>query len=215
MTLPRPAAVHALIPIKRFDRGKTRLRERLDETARRALAHRMFERVLDVSLGCPRLAGTLVVTDAEDIATLARARGASVLADPADLATAPERARLAQVVDAGLAQLRAQGASGALVLMADLPALEVRDLDALLDALDRADVVLAPDRRGRCTNALALRLPPASALRTAFGRPDSLAEHEAQARALGLRVMLEANPRLALDVDIPADLDLMDGLHQD
>lgn len=213
MTEEPPTAVHALIPIKRFDRGKTRLRERLDEATRLALARRMFERVLDACLGCSRLAGVLVLTDADDIATFARAKGASVLADAIEAGAEP--GRLAGIVDAGIARLHAQGAAGALVLMADLPELEVRDLEAMLDALAGHDLVLAPDRRGRCTNALALRLLPHTAFGTAFGRPDSLEAHQARARALGLRVAVHSNPRLALDVDIPADLDLLGGLHQD
>jgi 2-phospho-L-lactate guanylyltransferase len=213
MTSVAPAAVHALIPIKRFDRGKTRLRERLGEEHRRELARRMFERVLETCLACPRLSGTLVLTDADEIAAYARAKGASVLADPIDFTAGP--ARLAQVVDAGLAELRARAVPRALVLMADLPELEARDLDDMLDALETFEVVLAPDRRGRCTNALGLQLQAGAGLRTAFGGPDSLADHAAQAHGLGLRVSVRSNPRLALDVDVPADLDLVSGLHQD
>lgn len=207
----------AVIPIKRFERGKTRLRERLSDLDRARLSQSMFERVLNASLACPQLDGALVLTDAVDIARDVRARGADVLVDPALAADAQlTAARLGALIDAAFSHLRAQGVGVALVLMGDLPRVEPSDLTALLAALDGADLALAPDLRGECTNALALRFGPAAdRFRTAFGGPGSLELHANAARALGLRVRVETNPRLGLDLDTPADLDLLAGLHQD
>jgi 2-phospho-L-lactate guanylyltransferase (CobY/MobA/RfbA family) len=42
-----------------------------------------------------------------------------------------------------------------------------------------------------------------------------LEQHLRFARELGLRARVEENPRLGLDLDTPADLDLLAGLHQD
>ena len=198
----------AVIPIKRFDHGKTRLGELLGADDRGQLAQRMFEHVLAASLGCSALAGVVVVSDSPEIARLARERGAQALSDP-PLAADDPRARLAQVVDAALEHLRGQHAGAALVLMADLPLLRSSDLDPLLAALEHADLVLAADARGQCTNALALRLDRAVQFQNAFGSAQSLALHEARARALGLSLRREPNPRLALDIDLPADLDVL------
>jgi 2-phospho-L-lactate guanylyltransferase len=217
---------HAVIPIKRFERGKTRLRERLSDVARAQLSQSMFERVLHASLACAELAGALVLTDAPEIARDVRALGADVLEDPYPGAarvlvednpnSALTAARLGTLVDAAFAHLRARGVGVALVLMADLPRVEPGDLTTLLAALDDADIALAPDLRGECTNALALRFgPAANRFRTAFGGPGSLELHAKSARELGLRVRVERNPRLGLDLDTPADLDLLAGLHQD
>jgi 2-phospho-L-lactate guanylyltransferase len=210
----------AVIPIKRFERGKTRLRERLSNAARAQLSQSMFERVLDASLTCAELDGALVLTDAPEIARAVRERGANALEDR-DLLLLEANpslpvARLGRLIDAAFAHLRGQGVRRALVLMADLPRVEPGDLIALLAALDDADIALAPDRRGECTNALALRFgPAANRFRTAFGGPGSLEQHAKSARDLGLRVRIENNPRLGLDLDTPADLDLLAGLHQD
>ncbi|HKU44542.1 MAG TPA: 2-phospho-L-lactate guanylyltransferase [Polyangiales bacterium] len=204
-----PAAVQdtvALIPIKGFEHAKTRLRERLTATERAELARGMFEHVLAQSLACQRLSGVLVLSDADEIAELAIQRGARALPDSAAAAGRP---RLAQVVDRALEQLRSQGVARALVLMADLPLLRTSDLEELLDALEHSDVVLAPDARGPCTNALGLRLPEAERFESAFGSEHSLALHEQRARALGLRVRRAPNPRLSLDIDLPADLDAL------
>lgn len=201
----------AVIPIKRFERGKTRLGERLSDADRSQLSQAMFERVLAATLACPELHGALVLTDAPDIARAVRGRRADVLEDPD--AGSP---RLGALIDAAFAYLRAQGVGVALVLMADLPRVEASDLTAMLAALDGADLALAPDLRGVCTNALALRLGPAGErFKTAFGGPQSLELHMRFARELGLRARIVENPRLALDLDTPADLDLLAGLHQD
>jgi len=207
----------AVIPIKRFERGKTRLSERLSDPERAQLSRSMFERVLNASLACPKLDGTLVLTDATAIARDVRTRGADVLEDPALAAdTQLTAARLGVLIDTAFAHLRAQGVGVVLVLMGDLPRVEPGDLTALLAALDDADLALAPDLRGECTNALALRFgPAANHFRTAFGGPGSLELHTKTARELGLRVRVEKNPRLGLDLDTPADLDLLAGLHQD
>jgi 2-phospho-L-lactate guanylyltransferase (CobY/MobA/RfbA family) len=120
------------------------------------------------------------------------------------------------LIDAAFAHLRAQGVGVALVLMGDLPRVEPRDLSSLLAALETADLALAPDLSGACTNAMALRFGPAAdRLKTAFGSPGSLELHARFARELGLRVHVEENPRLGLDLDTPADLDLLARLHQD
>jgi 2-phospho-L-lactate/phosphoenolpyruvate guanylyltransferase len=212
----------AVIPIKRFERGKTRLRERLSDVARAELSQSMFERVLHASLACAELDGALVLTDAPEIARDVRARGADVLEDPETLlledtpSPSLTAARLGTLIDLAFSHLRARGVGVALVLMADLPRVEPSDLTALLAALDGADLALAPDLRGECTNALALRFgPAANRFRTAFGGPGSLELHAKSARELGLRVRIEENPRLGLDLDVPADLDLLAGLHQD
>jgi 2-phospho-L-lactate guanylyltransferase len=215
---PMSSVAKVVIPIKRFERGKTRLRERLSDAERAQLSQSMFERVLNASLGCAELAGALVLTDAPAIARDVRQRGADVLEDPAlgadtQLTAAP---RLGLLIDAGFAHLRTQGVGVAVVLMGDLPWVEPADLTALLAALDDADLALAPDLRGECTNALALRFGPATnRFRTAFGAPGSLELHTKAARELGLRLRVENNPRLGLDLDTPADLDLLQGLHQD
>jgi 2-phospho-L-lactate/phosphoenolpyruvate guanylyltransferase len=203
----RPA--FAVIPIKRFEHGKTRLGELLGAAERAELAQRMFEHVLAASLGCAALSGVLVVSDSPEIAQLARERGAQALSDPPAESGVEPRARLAHVVDAALEHLRGQDAGAALVLMADLPLLRSSDLDQLLAALEHNELVVAPDGRGQCTNALGLRLPATVLFHNAFGSEHSLALHEARARALGLSLRREPNPRLALDIDLPADLDAL------
>jgi 2-phospho-L-lactate guanylyltransferase len=191
-----------ILPVKSFAQGKTRLRTQLSDQARATLARDLFVRALCAALQCPRVSTTYVITNGEDVASVVRItdseRHAVVLRDPE-----PTRP-LAELMDWALAEVCARGAARALILMADLPAIEAGDLELLCTALDFHDCVLVPDRRGQSTNALGLHLPFHG--RTAFGQPDSLAQHQALARALGLRAWVLANARIAHDIDVPEDL---------
>jgi 2-phospho-L-lactate guanylyltransferase len=189
----RPA--WAVVPAKSLARGKSRLKPVLADGQRVRFARQLLAHVLGVLRACP-LDGVLVATDGDDVAELAGRAGARILRDAGS-------EQLGTVVDRALAAVAAQGARSAVVLMADLPRLEPRDVEALLAALSAHDLVLVCDHLGRHTNALALT--PPTAMHTCFGRPDSFADHRAAARAAGLRVAILESDRIAFDVDGPAD----------
>lgn len=197
MSLPaerRP--VVALVAAKGFDHAKSRLGRVLEPAERETLARAMLERVLGV-LEEAGLDEVRVVTDGQDVARVARARGASVAADP-------EEATFAEVIDGSLAQLAGEGARTALVLMGDLPAVRPRDIEGLLSVAAEGDVVAAPDLRGTHTNALLMPLP--APFGTRFGDPRSFARHRDEAAAAGLTFAVHESLGLSLDLDEPADL---------
>jgi 2-phospho-L-lactate guanylyltransferase len=94
----------------------------------------------------------------------------------------------------------------ALVLAADIPQVLPRDIVRLLRAAAEHDLVVVPDRHGRDVNALAFKLdrPPAFA----FG-PDSCQQHLDNAERAGLSARVLELASFALDVDSPADVDLV------
>lgn len=203
---PLAAAPWAVVPVKRFALGKSRLGAVLDEAGRAALARRMFDRVVGEAIGALlatfELAGCLVLTDDPEVSARARHHGAELLALPP---VAPGRP-LSALVDEALAHLhRQRAAAAALVVMGDLPHLGAPDLRALCAALDdqQIDLVLAPDERHAGTNALAVRLP--APLPTRFKGGDSLGDHLDEAAARSLRVALCQRPGLAFDLDTAAD----------
>src|SRR5260370_19151810 len=164
----------------------------------------LLEDVLGVLRASP-VEGVLMATRGDDVAELALRAGESVLRDQGDEpSTSPRRPRaLAAVVDRALHFVATRGASAAVVMMADLPLLEARDVEALTGALVDHDIVLARDHLGRHTNALAVA--PPTAIETCFGSEDSFAEHCAAARAAHLRLAILDSDRIAFDVDGPAD----------
>ena len=195
---PRARPVWALVPAKSFARAKSRLAGILGAAERAELARSMLEHVLSMLAACAEIDGILVVTDGDDVADLARARGAVAVRD----AASPP---LGAIVDAALAELHARGAGTALVLMSDLPRLAAADVRDLIAGMSELDVLAAPDLRGEGTNALVLA--PPDRLLTSFGVRDSFARHLQRAQAAGLRVGVHRSEGLAFDVDEPADLE--------
>jgi 2-phospho-L-lactate guanylyltransferase len=196
--------VWALVPAKSFARAKSRLAGLLGAQERESLARAMLEHVLAVLSSSAGIAGVMVVTDGDDVAELARARGAVAVRDAVATWGSPANAPLGVIVDAALAELSARGAGAALVLMSDLPELTPADVQQLVERMAELDVVAAPDLRGEGTNALGLS--PPDRLRTSFGTRDSFARHLRAAEGAGLRVGVHRSEGLAFDVDEPEDL---------
>lgn len=193
----------ALVPVKGFDHGKSRLGEVLDGQARAGVARALFDRVVGRVLcdmaRAGELGGVLVVTDSEEVVARTRELAAEAMVSPG---VGPHRP-LGAIVDEGLAALASRGVQAALVIMGDLPALTPEDVRALAVLLDDHDVALAPDAAGTGTNALAIRLP--ARMPTRFCGGESLAAHVAEARARTLHTAMCTRAGLALDVDEAED----------
>lgn len=174
--------------------AKTRLSGILDPDARSRLAAAMLEDVLAACADAP-FVRRVVVTESEAVREMARRSAYEVLDAP--LASTNTAA------SAALDHAAAAGAARALVLASDLPLLGAADLAALVAAADAAEVVIAPDRHRRGTNALLLT-PPA-VIAPAFG-PGSFQLHLARARQAGVRPRTVSARGIATDIDDSADL---------
>ena len=175
--------------MKSFRAAKLRLATVLDERGREALARELASRVIGAAAPLP----VLVVCDDEDVATWAAERGANVAWTPG--------LGLSAAVMAGVDQLGAEGVELAIVAHADLP------FAAGLAALGKAGAVtLVPDRRFDGTNVAAV--PTTAGFRFAYGA-GSFERHRAEATRLGLPCEIVYDRRLALDIDLPEDLALL------
>lgn len=180
-----------LIPVKPLDRAKQRLADVLDPVQRRALQLAMLSDVIDAAAA---VLPVWVITSDADAASVAQDRGVTVVADPCPLDG------LNASLDAVTAIAVEQGAEGTLVLAADCPATTPDDVRRLTLG---PGVAIAPDRRGRGTNAL-WRMPPA-AIPAVFG-PGSKNGHASLAHIGRVPHAIIALERVGLDVDEPADL---------
>jgi len=179
----------AILPVKSFDRAKSRL----GGTSRADLAAAMAHDVLDALERVRGLAQVIVVSSEP---RLAGAR-AVIVEDPHEVGH----------VDAALIGIRRaveQGAGRVLLVPGDCPGIDPVEVEALLAGGSPASATIVPDRHGSGTNAL-LIAPPLAML-PSFG-PGSFARHAALARAAGLQVHVESPPSLTHDVDTLADLD--------
>ena len=187
---------YALVPVKDLTQAKVRLSSLLSPAERYALAMAM----LDDVLAALRQASTLE-------------RIALVTTDPRALALAAQWGF--EVVDEGAGRgetgavelatkvCQERGASSLAVIPGDIPLLTAADVDGLMQHGAQYDMVIAPSWDSRGTNAILLRPPDALQLR--FGSW-SFFPHVKQAKRRGLSYKVVRLPRVALDVDTPADL---------
>jgi 2-phospho-L-lactate guanylyltransferase len=184
----------AVLPVKSFSRAKQRLGEAIGVREREELAAAMVADVLDALTAVHEIDDVVVVTAEPLAARAAEDAGAIVVDDPEE---AGQSAAAARGVDTALVR----GAGRVLLVPGDCPAIDPREVSALLGR--RGGVVIVPDRHGSGTNALLLE--PPQVMPPSFGA-GSFARHAALARAAGAEVKVAELPSLSLDVDTPADL---------
>ena len=192
----------AIVPIKPFRHGKSRLAGVLSDAERAALNHSLMINTLQVLATVPEIEYTLVVSRDQQALAIAREHGARTVQEQGSPQLNQALAR-ATVVALGHAVRQV------LVLPADLPLLKREDVQAVIDCSRQPPVVvIAPDRRGHGTNAMLVN--PAGRIHYSFGA-GSFERHCALARKAGARLEICERPNLALDLDLPEDLALVKG----
>jgi len=193
---PARAPVWVVVLVKDFSDAKQRLRPALGVDQRLELARENARLALAAARAGDR---TLAVCGSEAAAEVARLGGAEVLLESSPSGQNPA-ARL------GIEHAASQGAAAVLLLSSDLPLVNRRTVAGMLASARRLRppaVVAAPATGRGGTNAL--YLSPPDAIDMHFG-DDSLAEFGRAAVSRGARFQLFDSPRLALDLDEPADL---------
>jgi 2-phospho-L-lactate guanylyltransferase len=188
--------IWAVMPVKDTAGAKQRLAGFLPAQVRRQLALAMFEDVLQAVAAVPELTGMAVVTIDPAAATIALRLGARVWSDGA-------RDGHTGAVTAAARRLAAEGA-GMLTIPGDVPLVTAADIRQLLDIHSRKPgFTIVPARDEQGSNAIVCS--PADLVPLRFGA-DSFFPHLAAARACGVDPTTVHLPRIALDIDEPADL---------
>jgi 2-phospho-L-lactate guanylyltransferase len=183
----------AIVPVKSFTQGKSRLAAILGSEQRTALNRRLFGRVLEAAQSQFSANRIIVVTADAFLLALARGQGLHGLQDPGG--------GLNAALALGSRHAFARDAKAVVVLSSDLPLVTGGDIAALTSALGHGpSCVIAPDEQEQGTNALALAPPDADFFR--FGA-DSFQAHLAAAHARGLPVRVLRRAGLAQDLDTP------------
>ena len=199
MSQTRRDELVALVPQKALDRAKTRLRTALLKEARVALSLQMLRHTLHL---CAELEGIswLFLCGPAELEPLADEYGATIIEGGTD-----GMRRDATLV---AEDWRIMGRAAMLIVSADLPLLTAEDLEAMVAPWQAgADLVLAPDRRERGTNAMLVNEP--ELFPYAFGEvlgPGSFHTHRDQAIGHDLKVVEVRRPGLELDIDLPEDV---------
>jgi 2-phospho-L-lactate/phosphoenolpyruvate guanylyltransferase len=185
-----------LVPVKNLAQAKERLSSLLAPAERRALAEAMLRDVCQALASWPSRPPAALVTGDPCAHEIARAHSLQVIDDPAGPGETA-------VIEMATRAAQSAGAQFTLVVPADIPLLDPRDLARILAAAPAQGSVLVAAGDGRGTNAVLRR--PASLFPLRFGN-DSFLPHLRAARSSGKPCIVLDCPSLALDVDNPADL---------
>jgi len=191
--------IWAVVPVKPFNRSKSRLAPVLSGKQREALSRQMLEQTLRTLSQVKEINGILVISRDSAALSLARQFKAQTVQESGTPELNEALTRATQVVEA------TWNATSVLVVSSDIPLLRVEDVKGIIDLADTVDVVLATDRRCDGTNLMLIRPPALIPYRYGQG---SFQRHADEARRVGIEPKIYASPTAALDIDVPADLDL-------
>jgi 2-phospho-L-lactate guanylyltransferase len=184
----------AIIAVKPFALGKSRLAAMLGDDERAALNRWLFDRVFGAALS-EIGAGRIAVVSSDPLVH------AQVRWQRAHMVQERARGGQNQALKQGSDYAVRRGARAILVLPSDLPEISGEDIAALKSALGPPpSCVLAPDLSGEGTNALALTPPEPELFH--FG-PKSFSAHMQAARRRGFALHIVRRPGLAEDIDTP------------
>ncbi len=188
----------ALVPLKSSEQAKSRLASVIDAQQRSRLFFAMAEHVIRTLRACDEIQGVAVATSSQQVAAFAAAAGALTVMQPADLG-------MSFALSSALDTLQSVKPGRVLMLPGDLPLVTVESLHKLLSE-HRHGIVIVPDRQRIGTNAL-LCTPPNVIAPTFGGR--SFERHLHAATTAGIPATIVDLPELALDLDEPEDLALL------
>jgi 2-phospho-L-lactate guanylyltransferase len=190
----------AIVPVKPLRRGKSRLAGVLTEEERLDLNSQLLIHTVDTLKEISEIEHVLVVSRDQAALSLARAHGARTVQENG----APE---LNVALTRATIVAKRYATRGVLIIPSDLPLISKEDVYAMLELVkDPPVVIVVPDRKKEGTNALLVC--PVGLIEYDYG-PNSFERHCQRARQAGARLEICELPSLALDMDVPEDLELV------
>lgn len=191
----------AAIPIKPIGQAKSRLSQHLKGATRGRLFIAMLKDMLSALSQSPEIERLLLLSSTARAGALALEFGAELLEDDGS-------GGLNGACNEASRYVAANGGKQLLILHGDLPLVRPLDIKTLaaIHADDQPALTLIPNRTDTGTNGM-LVTPP-ELIRFQFGA-DSLQRHIKAAKTAGVKADLARLEHLALDVDVPEDLRLL------
>ncbi len=190
----------AVVPVKPFRHGKSRLSPVLSEDERVVLNRGLLENSLEVLNSIAEIEHILVVSHDPYVLAISRNYRALTFQESGQMGLNIALQEAARVV-------KSYKANSLLILPADLPLLDPQDIRTMVTYVREPPVVvIAPDRHQDGTNALILS--PIGCIPFAYGN-GSFARHSELAQKAGVRLEICSLPSLSIDIDLPEDLELV------
>lgn len=193
-----------LVPVKNLSSAKQRLAAVLDQASRTRLAQAMLQDVLAVLHEWQMGRGSTQKSKPE-VALVTSDLYAVKLAAEYEFEVIPDAKNPGETVAIEMAThiCVERGIKWTLVIPADIPLIQMWELEEILKQAPERGSLLVPAGDGRGTNAAFRR--PADLFPLRFGN-DSFKPHQAAAQATGKPCVVLQLPGIAVDVDNPEDL---------
>jgi 2-phospho-L-lactate guanylyltransferase len=191
-----------VIPAKPFAQAKTRLAPVLSPEERITLSRFLVQRTINLAR---QVAEVVVVSRGTAVRRMAKEAGAWALVESGT--------GLNEALRQAATWVAMRGSRAMMVLPADLPRLQLSDLEQIIEAAGQQTpaLVITPCRRQEGTNALFLR--PPKIFPFAFG-PGSFARHQEIAARFNLKPVVYYSTTLGFDLDLPEDWQRLGRGHQ-
>lgn len=190
----------AIVPVKPFRQGKSRLAGVMSEDERYMLNSTLFGNTLRSLSSGKGIEQILVVSRDTSVLAMSREFGARTIQEegPSNLNNALTLANSFAVMS---------GAQQILVLPTDLPLLNTTVVEEIISRGGKfRQMVISPDRKHDGTNAM--MVSPADVIEFQYG-PGSFRKHMAQAQKKDLQIEVYQSKVLELDLDFPEDLEIL------
>ena len=189
-----------IVPVKDLSKAKDRLSSVLPQKHRTTLAYAMLEDVLIALKSSKLLDRIFIVTLDSHAIEIAKSMEIEIILET-------EQNGESSSVDFAAEKCKEMGADSILVIPGDAPLITSQDIDFILKEqakLSPPFVIMVPARDELGTNAI-LRNPP-DIIPSRFGH-DSYNNHKSEANIKNIPYKAFKNPRIALDIDQPEDLE--------
>ncbi|MEI6291154.1 MAG: 2-phospho-L-lactate guanylyltransferase, partial [Chloroflexota bacterium] len=184
--------IWAIVPVKPFRLGKSRLSGVLTDNERVNLNRSLLKQTLEVLSSTSVISQTLVISRDPSVLSIARDAGVKTVLEDGNPSLNSALSRAALLA-------RNYATRGVLVLPADLPLLTKDDLNEFIQHISKPPcVVITPDRHDNGTNAL--MMAPAGLIKYDFG-PGSFQRHCELAINMKARLEIVRNKNIELDLD--------------
>ena len=190
--------IFAIVPVKRFENGKSRLATLLTIAERVKLCQLLLDDTLSTLKKTSRISKIIVVSSDRDAEKIAKSYRAKFLKENKDMGV-NEAVALADNY------CSEAGANATIVIPQDLPLLLPKDIDMMCKSAEEYEkcLVICPSLRYDGSNALLRR--PVLLLQTYYDN-NSYETHIKVARELGVNVKVFLSQRIMLDLDTVEDI---------
>ena len=187
----------AVIPVKKVDDAKYRLKSVLKSDQRKNLFIAMLEDVLSTVTNITELEEVSLATICPIASKIARKYDATILSTLKDEGQTEAIKKAATIIEN-------QGSKTILMLPADIPLATVSEIRTVIKIHENSPMItIVPAKDNLGSNCIALSPPTAMPLN--FGQ-NSYFPHIEKARNLGIKIYSALLPGISLDIDTPEDL---------